>query len=113
MYPNVQPPVTVSSDPGADQANDPTIDLDISKMSISELPPASSPSSAEAEMEVAEAPEASEPQAKDIDQLAELLTKDLFNLYSLSFLNKSKELSERRIRLDFGLVAEVRIKLHN
>ena len=113
LYPNVQPPVTVSSDPGADQPNDQTIDLDISKMSISELPPASSPSSAEAEMEVAEAPEASEPQAKDIDQLAELLTKDLFNLYSLSFLNKSKELSERRIRLDFGLVAEVRIKLHN
>ena len=82
-------------------------------MSISELPPASDPAAAEIEMEVAEAPEASEPPTKDIDQLAELLTKDLFNLYSLSFLNKSKELSERRIRLDFGLVAEVRIKLHN
>ena len=35
------------------------------------------------------------------------LTKDLFNLYSLSFLCKSKDLSERRIRLDFGIVAEV------
>lgn len=35
------------------------------------------------------------------------LTKDLFNLYSLSFVCKSKDLSERRIRLDFGIVAEV------
>ena len=38
---------------------------------------------------------------------AQQLTKDLFNLYSLSFLCKSKDLSERRIRLDFGIVAEV------
>jgi len=34
-------------------------------------------------------------------------TKDLFNLYSLSFVCKSKDTSERRIRLDFGLVSEV------
>ena len=36
------------------------------------------------------------------------VTKDLFNLYSLSCQCKSKDISERRIRLDFGLVAEVR-----
>ena len=102
--------MAASSEPEADQVNDQTLDLDISKMSISELPSASEPSVAEIEMEVAEAPEASEQQAKDIEQLAELLTKDLFNLYSLSFLNKSKELSERRIRLDFGLVGEVRLR---
>jgi hypothetical protein len=35
------------------------------------------------------------------------VTKDLFNLYSLSCHCKSKDISERRIRLDFGLVAEV------
>jgi hypothetical protein len=35
------------------------------------------------------------------------LTKDLFNLYSLASHCKSKDISERRIRLDFGLVAEV------
>jgi hypothetical protein len=35
------------------------------------------------------------------------ITKDLFNLYSLSCHCKSKDISERRIRLDFGLVAEV------
>ena len=33
--------------------------------------------------------------------------KDLFNLFSLSFICKSKDISERRIRLDFSLVAEV------
>jgi hypothetical protein len=49
----------------------------------------------------------SEESQVDVEQLSQLLTKDLFNLYSLSFLCKSKELSERRIRLDFGLVAEV------
>merc|ERR1712240_797505 len=38
---------------------------------------------------------------------AQQLTKDLFNLYSMGFLCKSKDLSERRIRLDFGIVAEV------
>jgi hypothetical protein len=35
------------------------------------------------------------------------ITKDIFNLFSLSFLCKSKDLSERRVKLDFGLVAEV------
>jgi len=34
-------------------------------------------------------------------------TKDIFNLFSLAFACKSKDLSERRIRLEFGLVAEV------
>lgn len=34
-------------------------------------------------------------------------TKDLFNLYSLFFICKSKDHSERRIRLDFGMIAEV------
>ena len=33
--------------------------------------------------------------------------QDLFSLYSLSFVSKSKDISERRVRLDFGLVAEV------
>ena len=35
-------------------------------------------------------------------------SKDLFNLFSLAFICKSKDLSERKIRLEFGLVAEVR-----
>merc|ERR1719312_1759400 len=34
-------------------------------------------------------------------------SKDLFNLFSLAFICKSKDLSERKIRLEFGLVAEV------
>jgi len=34
------------------------------------------------------------------------ISKDLFSLYSLSFVCKAKDLSERRIKLDFGLVAE-------
>ena len=34
-------------------------------------------------------------------------TKDLFSLFSLAFICKSKDLSERKIRLEFGLVAEV------
>lgn len=34
-------------------------------------------------------------------------SKDIFNLFSLAFICKSKDLSERRIRLEFGLVAEV------
>ena len=40
-------------------------------------------------------------------ELVPQITKDLFNLYSLSFVCRSKDLSERRIKLDFGLVAEV------
>ena len=36
------------------------------------------------------------------------ISKDLFSLYSLSFVCKAKDLSERRIKLDFGLVAEVK-----
>ena len=107
LYQSVQPPAPTSEEAETDQVQDQTLDLDISKMSISEPSLVPDPASVEAEVEVAEAPEVSEPQSMDIDQLAELLTKDLFNLYSLSFLNKSKELSERRIRLDFGLVAEV------
>jgi len=35
------------------------------------------------------------------------ITKDLFNLFTLSFLCKSKDLSERRVKLDFGQVTEV------
>ena len=72
-------------------------------MSISESeqqPPPSSPNTEDVSL--------SEESRVDVEQLSQLLTKDLFNLYSLSFLCKSKELSERRIRLDFGLVAEVR-----
>lgn len=37
--------------------------------------------------------------------------QDLFSLYSLSFVSKSKDISERRVRLDFGLVAEVMHRL--
>ena len=78
------------------------LELEISKMSISESEqqPPSSPKTEDVSL--------SEENQVDVEQLSQLLTKDLFNLYSLSFLCKSKELSERRIRLDFGLVAEVR-----
>lgn len=46
---------------------------------------------------------------ENLDQISEQphISKDIFNLYSLCFVCKSKELSDRRIRLDFGLVAEV------
>ena len=100
-------PGDTAAEPGQDQTT--SLDLDISKMSISDPPPAA----AEADVETqqlpaeAEADEAAESQPVDVEQLAELLTKDLFNLYSLSFVCKSKDLSERRVRLDFGLSAEV------
>ena len=50
-----------------------------------------------------------EPAATEEEEAAPLQppTKDLFNLFSLSFICKSKDVSERRIRLDFSLVAEV------
>ena len=73
-------------------ADNSELDLDMSKMSISDQV---------TEQEVSSAP-------VNIEQVSELITKDPFNLFSVSFLCKSKDLSERRIRLDFGLVAEVR-----
>ena len=106
------PPVLLSSSPSSgppvvapmyqDQAPDQNLDLDISKMSISEFPATATEESRDNDDGDIEQ------QPVDIEQVAELLTKDLFNLYSLSFMCKSKDLSERRIRLDFGLVAEVR-----
>ena len=100
-------PGDTAAEPGQDQTT--SLDLDISKMSISDPPPAAAEADAETQqlLAEAEADEAAEPQPVDVEQLAELLTKDLFNLYSLSFVCKSKDLSERRVRLDFGLSAEV------
>jgi len=34
-------------------------------------------------------------------------TEDIFGLYSLAFVNKSKDLSERRIKVDFSKYGEV------
>ena len=50
-----------------------------------------------------EAEGASEPVVELVTHLAE----DMFGLYSLAFTCKSKDLSERRVKLDFGLVTEV------
>ena len=86
--------------------------MDISNMSISDAQPILPNQS------IVEPEQQGEEQQQDpTDQLAaqlsqqqlskQQLTKDLFNLYSLSFVCKSKDLTERRIRLDFGLVAEV------
>ena len=86
-----------------DTGKEQQLELEISKMSISESEQQQQPSSPNTE-DVS----LSEESPLDLQQLSQLLTKDLFNLYSLSFICKSKELSERRIRLDFGLVAEVR-----
>ena len=74
-------------------------------MSISDPPPVEDVTTTESPE-----PETDQPAQVDIEQLADKLTKDLFNFYSLSFICKSKDLSERRVRLDFGLVAEVRTK---
>jgi len=90
MYP-APPPDTDNNDTATE------LDLDISKMSLAEQREDNS------EMVT----DSSDFPRMDIEQIAQLLTKDPFNLYSLSFLCKSKDLSERRIRLDFGLVAEV------
>lgn len=119
------PPVLLSSSPNSSSApilytnahaqvhpqveietSEQTLDLDISKMSISEMPPPSASVHSVNEEPSEQEDTSPEPQV-DLEQTAELLTKDLFNLYSLSFSCKSKDLSERRIKLDFGLVAEV------
>ncbi len=50
------------------------------------------------------------PERKPVMELVTHLNKDMFNLYSLTFTCKTKDLSERRIKLDFGLEAEVRNK---
>ena len=93
------PPAPTSGDQSEGQT---PLDLDISKMSISDPPPVD-------DVQPTESPEPEPEQPPvDIEALADKLTKDLFNFYSLSFICKSKDLSERRIRLDFGLVAEVR-----
>ena len=89
--------------------------MDISNMSISDshqnLP---NQSIVEPEQPREEPMQAEQQQLDTAEQLLQAqlsqqqqLTKDLFNLYSLSFVCKSKDLSERRIRLDFGTVAEV------
>ena len=49
------------------------------------------------------------PQHHHQQQQVTTVAKDMFSLYSLSFLCKSKDLSERRIKLDFSLVAEVSV----
>ena len=114
----IPPPVLLSSSPGSppamyppvpgagpppdtDHSNNDNLDLDISKMSLAEKREDSEMVTDNSDF----------PPRMDTEQLTQLLTKDLFNLYSLSFLCKSKDLSERRIRLDFGLVAEVRIAI--
>ena len=118
----IPPPVLLSSSPTTataaasfsnkkeeeqqDSSKEQQLELEISKMSISESEQQQQPSSPNTE-DVS----LSEESQVDVEQLSQLLTKDLFNLYSLSFLCKSKELSERRIRLDFGLVAEVRTQI--
>ena len=104
------PPVLLSSSPTTDTTNtaskeeeepeEQQLEQEISKMSISESEAGPTQDTEEVCL--------SEESPLDVQQLSQLLTKDLFNLYSLSFICKSKELSERRIRLDFGLVAEVR-----
>ena len=91
MYPNTAAPPAAETN-AVTAADNSELDLDMSKMSISDQV---------TEQEVASAP-------VNIEQVSELITKDPFNLFSVSFLCKSKDLSERRIRLDFGLVAEVR-----
>ena len=91
MYPNTAAPPAADTT-AVTAADNSELDLDMSKMSISDQV---------TEQEVASAP-------VNIEQVSELITKDPFNLFSVSFLCKSKDLSERRIRLDFGLVAEVR-----
>merc|ERR1719189_1496953 len=63
LYQSVQPPAPTSEEAETDQVQDQTLDLDISKMSISEPSLAPDPASVEAEVEVAEAPEVSEPQS--------------------------------------------------
>ena len=91
MYPNTSAPPAADTT-AVTAADNSELDLDMSKMSISDQV---------TEQEVSSAP-------VNIEQVSELITKDPFNLFSVSFLCKSKDLSERRIRLDFGLVAEVR-----
>ena len=51
------------------------------------------------------------PERKPVMELVTHLNKDMFNLYSLTFTSRTKDLSERRIKLDFGLEAEVTNKL--
>lgn len=80
------------------------LEVDISNMSISEKQSSPRPS---CEDQGEEAGSMDHPKVQREEQQRPPLTKDLFNLYSLSFVNKSKDLSERRIRLDFGLAAEV------
>ena len=92
------------------------LEMDISNMSISDShPPLPNQSIVEPEQPPHEEQLQQEQQPDTAEQQLQVqlsqqqLTKDLFNLYSLSFVCKSKDLSERRIRLDFGLVAEVRL----
>ena len=105
------------STPNEDQSrrsSEEQLELEISNMSIADPHPAlPSQSINESDQQQEESTEHDHDQheedvVKAEQQLqAQQLTKDLFNLYSLSFLCKSKDLSERRIRLDFGMVAEV------
>jgi len=82
-----------------------TVEVELANLSLAEQP---EPEQQE-EMEQQEAEQEEEQEEEILAEPAPPppLTKDLFNLYSLSFLCKSKDLSERRVRLDFGLVAEV------
>jgi len=52
-------------------------------------------------------PDQPEPVTHVAKQLVTSITKDIFNVYSVAFTCKSKDLSERRVKLDFSLVAEV------
>merc|ERR1719318_1608191 len=77
------------------------LEVEISNLSLVEQAEVS-PKSGHEEENVSEAEKAPSQAA-----VLPAISQDLFNLYSLSFLCKSKDLSERRIKLDFGLVGEV------
>ena len=100
------------------------LEVGVSNISLSEQPP-HLPEEQEGEHPVEEAMVVTEEQPKlvgdeeeervdeeDQEVVETMLppqppSKDIFNLFSLAFICKSKDLSERKIRLEFGLVAEV------
>jgi len=112
--PTSPPTFSTPNDDQGRRSSEEQLELEISNMSISDphpaLPSQSIPESDQKQEEITEHDH--DQHEEDVDKAeqqlqAQQLTKDLFNLYSLSFLCKSKDLSERRIRLDFGIVAEV------
>jgi hypothetical protein len=108
--PQVSPPFPppVAPEVEARLSEEEQLEAGVANISLSE------PARPEPEPRPAEPPEAAPELEMEQEQAEEVQvppvqppTKDLFNLFSLSFLCKSKDLSERRLRLDFGLVAEV------